>query len=310
MQNKRFLFFLILWGMFFSSPLSYAFWLWPSAKEDVQKQFNFAEQLYENKEYQKARAQFNRLSKHYPKSVYAYKAQFFFGKICEKLDKPYAAFQIYKDCINNYSYDEYLEEIVEREYNIGIFFYQQEVVKVLGLEVSLPQEKAIEIFEQIKRQAPYSEWGGLAQYNLGFCYQKLNKWKRAVEEFDKFISGYPAHPKVICGDADYEVALSSFENVLAADYDQERTTDALKRFQDFIIKHSQSKYLKEAKIKVTVLKERIAEGLFNSAFFYRQQGCLKSAEIYYNEIIDGYGETDWAKKAREELEKLKQISNI
>lgn len=319
---RRIFFLAILLGTLSFSSLSYAFWLWspssgkwenpkyPPIKENAQKQFDFAVQFYEKGNYQRARDEFKRLLKRYPDSVYAYKGQFYLGKAYEGLDKPYLAFQTYKDCIANYPYGEELENIAEREYKIGEFFLQQEVPKVLGLELSLPQEKAIEIFKEIKEQAPYTEWGALSQYKLAVCYQKLKKYKEAIAEFNRFISRYPEHPKVAGGDADYQIALSYFENILNADYDQQRTAKALKQFEDFIINYPKSKRIREAEKRIASLKERVAEGLFISASFYGQQGHIESARTYYQEIIDKYGGTSWAEKAREELGKINQMSDF
>lgn len=314
--TRKVLFLFTLVGVLSLSSLSYAFWLWspstgkwenpkyPPIKENAQKQFDFAKQFYEKGNYQRASDEFKRLLKRYPDSVDAYKGQFYLGKVYEGLDKPYLAFQTYKDCIANYPYGEELENIAEREYRIGEFFLEQEVAKVLGLELSLPQEKAIEIFKEIKEQAPYTEWGGLSQYKLAICYQKLKKWKEAIAELNKFISGYPEHSKVMSGDADYQIALSYFENILNADYDQQRTAKALKQFEDFIINYPQSEKIGEAEKGIAVLKEQVAESLFISASFYHQQDYIESARTYYNEIINKYGDTSWAEKAREKLENL------
>ncbi len=313
---RKILFLLILLGVLSFSSSGYAFWLWspstgkwenpkyPPIKENAQEQFDFAVQFYEKENYQRARNEFKRLLKRYPDSVYAYKGQFYLGKVYEGLDKPYLAFQTYRDCIANYPYGGELENIAEREYRIGDFFLEQEVTKILGLKLSLPQEKAIEIFKEIKEQAPYTEWGALSQYKLAICYQKLKKWKEAIAEFNKFISGYSEHSKVVSGDVDYQIALSYFENILNADYDQQRTAKAIKHFEDFIINYPQNEKVEETKKKIAELKEHTAEGLFESASFYLQQDYTESARTYYNEIVDKYGETGWAEKAREELEKL------
>lgn len=310
---KRFFFLIVLFGILFFSSQGYAFWLWspsigkwenpkyPPIKENTQKQFDFAKQFYEKGNYQRAMDEFKRLVKHYPDSLNAYKAEFYLGKIYEALNKPYIAFQKYKTCVENYPYGEELENIAEREYKIGEFFLRQEVSKILGLEISLPQEKAIEIFKEIRKQAPYTEWGALSQYKLSICYQKLKKYKQAIAEFNKFISKYSVHPIVASGDADYQIALSYSDNILFANYDQQRTAKAIKHFENFIINYPQNEKIKDAKKRIVKLKERVAESLFDSASFYLQQGYAKSARTYYQEIIDKYEKTFWAEKAREIL---------
>jgi len=310
---RRIFFLLILLATFsFSSP-SYAFWFWrsstnklenpkyPHLKTNPQKQFNFAEQFYKKKNYRRAKDEFRRLIKHYHDSIYAYRAQFYIGKIYEILGKPYTAFKIYKKCVNDYIYSEKLEDIVQREYEIGNFFLEQDIKKVLGLKVYLPQEKAIEIFKEIKKQAPYTEWGELAQYKLAICYQHLNKSKEAIAEFNKFISNYPIHPMVVSGEANYQIAISYFQNILPVDYDQQSVNEAIKQFENFIINYPHNERVEEAKKKIAILKGYVAEGLFNSASFYLRQGHTESARTYYNEIVDRYGETTWAEKAKREL---------
>jgi outer membrane protein assembly factor BamD (BamD/ComL family) len=55
-----------------------------------------------------------------------------------------------------------------------------------------------------------------------------------------------------------------------------------------------------------MLNSRMAEKRFEQARFYAINGHYRAAEVYYELIKSRYPETPWAKKAEEELLKVRQ----
>lgn len=259
--------------------------------------------FFQQGDYERARKEFRRLVKRYPHSSYAYKAEYYLGKLLEVAKKPYQAFQRYKRCVDNYQSGQEWEKALEGEYRVGEFFLAQKPARFLGLDLSVPLERAIEIFQEIRRQAPSTKWGVLAKYRLGFCYQGLNRWEEAIKEFEEFIKYYPTHPYVLSGDAHYQIAFSYFRSALSRGYDKQRLRDALEYLENFLHLYPQNKYAERAKKEIRQIKERLAEELFNIAEFYLSQGHRRSADLYYQEIIETYPKTSQAEKARLLLKK-------
>ena len=62
----------------------------------------------------------------------------------------------------------------------------------------------------------------------------------------------------------------------------------------------------DAREIVDKLKDREAENGYQVAQFYESRRMNESAIIYYEDIIKNYPDTQWAKKAQERLNEIKE----
>ncbi|NQS99640.1 MAG: outer membrane protein assembly factor BamD [Candidatus Omnitrophica bacterium] len=302
--------------IFTSSALAY--WIWTpetgkfinpknAVKDTPQEQFAWATSFLESKDYKKAIVEFKKLIENYPLSKLASEAQFYIAEVYENMGEYYRAFKGYQLVIDKYPFTEKVEEVIEREYRIGNFFYTGEKEKVLGVPLISAKPKAIEIFETVVENAPYGKYADVAQYKLGLCHMEIKDYLAAALAFKKIIENYPKSPLV--DDAKYNIALCAANSSTGPEYNEEDTDKAIKEFRDFVNRYPDSQMEKEARHFISELENQKAENVYNIAQFYRKQGNAKSAAIYYEDILDDYPESEWAVQALEQLQIIRKREN-
>ena len=289
-----------------------AFWVWTPddgkwidpkyvASGSPERSFEYAKTLYDSKDYDQAIKGFELLVESFPLSNLAGEAQYYIGRSYEGMRKHYYAYLAYQKVIDEYPGSQRISEVIAKEYEIADFFYNQERAKILGKSIGMlsSREKALEIFQKIVEDAPYGEYGPLAQYKIGIYYKDTAGYKEAIDEFNKVIDNYPQSRLIV--EARYEIAICLLEAAAQRDYKQADINKAIREFQDFITDYPQDKLTAEAVNKLSELKQKKAEGIFSIAQFYEKQGDLDSALIYYKEIRDSLEDTSLVIKAVERI---------
>jgi len=293
----------------------YGFWIWTpesgkwenpkyAAKDTPEEQMQYAMSYYDVKNFKAAIKEFKRLIKHYPLAKEAPTAQYYIGRIMEEADNPYMAFKAYQKVIDLYPYTELVDEVIEREFNLGTMFFEGKKFKVLG-PLSIPaKDKAIEILKTVSDNAPYGKYAEPSIFKAGLAYQDIADYENAIKMFKDIIDKYPSSDLV--DKARYQLAECSKLLALNPDYDQAPTTLAREEFEDFLKKYPDSEMSQEAKEIVDRLKEKEAQSAFNTAEFYESRNMPESAAIYYKDIIQNYPDTEWAKFARGRLNAIEK----
>jgi len=298
----------------FSLNCAYPYWIWtPKTKKWInpktavkptpKEQFDFAKSLYEIKNYEDAKKEFLKLIANYPKTKEAAESQFYLGLVNEDKGDLYAAFLAYQKVIDKYPFSERIQEIIEREYKIGEMFMTGEKRKALG--VALPVENpAIEIFTKVVENSSYGPLAAKAQYKLGLVLKGLMRYYEAEEAFDKVISNYPDSEWVEA--AKYQIAACRAAVSRGPAYDQGAAGEAKDKFEEFVKEHPDAVLSREAEKNISQIKEKEAESAYGIAVFYEKQKAYDAAKVYYNEVINNYSDTVWAKKAVDKLKDLEK----
>ena len=185
---------------------------------------------------------------------------------------------------------------MEREYQIGNYFLAGKRRKFYGTVAILPaRDKAVEIFQAIVDDGPFSEYGQLAQYKLGVAQLALQEYEAAVTSFEAVISRYPNSPLV--DDARFQIAQASLKGTFKAEYDQSPTDLAIRELDAFVKEYPTSPLLQEATTRLVELRERRAQHEYLVGQFYESRRHPASAVMYYQTILEDFGNTSWAPKA-------------
>lgn len=294
---------------------AHAYWIWTpetkkfinpkyAVKDSPKEQFDWAMTFYDAKDYQRAAVEFEKLTKHYEYSEYAPRSQYYVGLSYENMGKFYIAFQNYQKAIDNFPHIENIDEIIARQFNIGRIYAARDNPRVLGTDIMSALDRAIEIYKKVVDNAPYGKLADEAQFELANALKKTERYDEAISAFQKLIDDYPTS-KYIDG-AQYEVAYCAYRASLKPAYDIESTDKAIKAFEEFAHSSRDEDLSKEAEATIQRLKDKAAEKSIITARFYESQKHYDSAIIYYQDVVDRFGESSYAKEAKTKIEELEK----
>jgi len=295
--------------------MAHAYWLWTpdskkfvnpkyAVKDNPKEQYDWAMSFYEAKDYQRATAEFEKLTKNYEYSEYAARSQYYVGLCYENMGKFYLAFQNYQKTIDNFPHIDNMDEIIAREFNIANIYAVKESPKVLGTDIMTSMERAIEIYKKVVDNSPYGKLADEAQFKLGMALKKVERYDEAIMAFQKIVDDYPSSKFV--EEAKYEVATCAYKSSLKPDYDIESTNKAIKAFEEFSQENSTNDLSKEASATIQRLKDKSAEKSMSVAKFYESQKHYESAIIYYQDVVDRFPDSSLINTAEAKIAELKK----
>jgi outer membrane protein assembly factor BamD (BamD/ComL family) len=280
-------------------------WIGPTGavKDSPEEQLASAVAFFERRDFDRARKELKKLLRAYKESREAAEAQYYLGRCREEDGDYYKAFLEYRKTIQTYPSTKRFEEILDRAYQIGNYFLGGRKRKVAGLTLLPARDKAIEVFQAIVQDGPFSEYGQLAQYKLGLAHFALQDYEAAVTAFEQVISRYPDSPLV--DDARFQIAQASLKGTFKPGYDQSPTDLAIRELEAFLREHSESELASEATARLGELRERRAQHEYRVGQFYERRGRQESARLYYEDVIGRFGASGWAPRAAERIQVLR-----
>ncbi len=298
------------------SNTAFAYWLWTpetkkfvnpkyAVKDSPKEQFDWAMSFYNAKDYQRAVSEFEKLVKQYEYSEYAADSQYYAGLSYETMGKFYIAYQNYQKAIDNFPHIENLDEIIAREFNIANFYATKDNPKVLGMDIMMALDRAIEIYKKVVDNAPYGKLAEESQFKMGEALKKGERYDEAIQAFQKLAEDYPNSK--FADKARYETAYCAYKASLKPAYDIEPTDKAIKAFQNFAESNQDKELSKEADKTVLRLRDKAAEKSMITARFYESQNHYQSAVIYYQEVLDKFPDCSFVKEARTKIDKLSAV---
>lgn len=303
---RKFVLSLLLF-IFIAPSASLAEWIWTpqtgrfinpkmAVKPTPKIQLDFALSFLKAKKYPQALSELKKLIKHYPRSKEAPEAQYYIGQILEDQDKIYDAFKAYQVVIDKYPFSERATEIVEIEYNIAsqIMEGKNRRGKFIGMLVG-NDDQVIEMFRTIIKNAPYGKYAAVSQYKIGLYLKEKGLFQEARDEFEKTINDFPNTEWAKA--AKFQSAMSDTKRSGDAQHEQKTTSVALDEFNQFVKSHPESELTTQAKDQINKLRIKEAESAYVIAEFYEKQKNIKSAKVYYRDIVNRYPDTPWASKA-------------
>jgi len=287
-------------------PAASAAWIWSpqtgwigptgAVKDSPEEQLAFAVAFFDRKDYDRAAKEFKKLLNAYQSSKEAAEAQYYLGRCAEEDGDYYKAFLEYRKTVQTYPSSARFDELLKREYQLGNYFLSGKKRKLFGTAALIPaRDKAVEIFQAIADDGPFSEYGQLAQYKLGLAFLAMKDYEPAVSAFEQVISRYPDSPLV--DDARFQIAQASLKGTFLPGYDQSPTDLAIRELGAFLREYTDSELSNEAGRRLVQLTEQRAEHEYLVAEFYERRKRPGSARLYYENIIQQFGKTSWAPKA-------------
>ncbi|MEM1060428.1 MAG: outer membrane protein assembly factor BamD [Verrucomicrobiota bacterium] len=268
------------------------------------EQLAAAKRLEGEENYKGARKAYANLVRRWPLSFYAHEAQFGLARMEEKQGDFLQAYNSYQKLVEKYPNSVHFQEALDREMAIGNLYLGGEPKRLWRIPLGSDYGKAVEIFEQVVKNAPYGRNAPDAMFHIGLAFEKQGKFNEAVASYNRLIDKYPGSPLV--DDAMYQIGFTWKLASKKPEYDQSAAQKAIEGFQDFMVRFPNSDKVVAAEEHVDSLTERRTEGAYEVAKFYEKQGNKKAAYIYYNEVVRTMPDSDVAKKAQEKISELRE----
>ena len=143
---------------------------------------------------------------------------------------------------------------------------------------------AIDYFQEVERQHPYSEWSRRAILMQIYAYYQNNNYVEAIAASDRFIQLFPGNPSAPY--AFYMKALCNFEQITDVGRDQGYAQAALDGLKDVQRRYPGTSYALDATVKIDMVNDQLAGKEMAIGRYYQRAGQPLAAINRYKAVID------------------------
>jgi outer membrane protein assembly factor BamD len=252
----------------------------------------------------KAMDRYEEIAQEYPYAAVAPKAMFNWAKIYESQHRFKKAFAMLQNIILLYPEYEGFDDVIGAQFDIATRIMEGERERMLGV---IPMFKyytrAIQYFQVINRNAPYSDYAPLALMNVALVARELNKEPMAIDALDQLINFYPGHE--LTPDAYFLLAEVFADLIEGAEYDQGSTREAISYYEDFLILFPESDLVTQAEEGLRDVNETYAQSKYLMGEYYLRHMRNETAALaLYNETITVAPSSETAKLARKRIDQI------
>lgn len=143
---------------------------------------------------------------------------------------------------------------------------------------------AIDYFQEVERQHPYSEWSRRAILMQIYAYYQNNNYAEAIAASDRFITLFPGNPSAPY--AFYMKALCNFEQITDVGRDQGYAQSALEGLRDVARRFPGTSYAIDATVKMDMVNDQLAGKEMSIGRYYQRGNQPLAAINRYKTVID------------------------
>src|SRR3974377_908094 len=158
---------------------------------------------------------------------------------------------------------------------------------------------AAKTFDEVESQHPYSVWATKGQIMAAYADYEAGNYGEAVIAADRFIQLHPGHRDVAY--AYYLKAISYYVQIVDVGRDQKTTELALKALDDVVRRFPDSKYARDAKLKLDFTRDHLAGKEMEIGRYSLTRGQYLAAMNRFKRVIDNYQTTTHVPEALERL---------
>jgi outer membrane protein assembly factor BamD len=147
-------------------------------------------------------------------------------------------------------------------------------------------DKAIETFQAIIDNYPYSDYATLAELRIADAYFEDGRYEESLTYYRDFSDLHPQHEKVPY--TIFRSALCQERRVKSPIRDQTATREALTYLDRLLAQHPHSDYTADAEALWRELRTRLANNVLEIADFYRDRGEFESAAKRYRTVLNEF----------------------
>lgn len=182
----------------------------------------------------------------------------------------------------------YIEKPVDDLYN-----------KAMDALVAENYQTAAKTFDEVESQHPYSAWATKSQLMQVYALYEADKYDEAIIAADRFITLHPGHRDVAY--AYYLKAICYYMQIVDVGRDQKLTELALKALDDVVRRFPDSKYARDAKLKLDFTRDHLAGKEMEIGRYYLKRQEYLAAINRFKRVVDNYQTTTHVPEALERL---------
>ena len=180
-----------------------------------------------------------------------------------------------------------LAELPEADvlYQQGVERLEQRLV-ILWLVDLTPYQAAIDKFQEVVDNYPYSEYAVASELKIADSYFAQERWDEALSYYRDFADLHPEHEKVPY--TLYRTALCYARQSGTSNRDQTATREALVALDQLMARYPGAAETREAEVLWKELRTKLAESVLGIGDFYWAQAEYQSAAGRYRQVLDAY----------------------
>jgi outer membrane protein assembly factor BamD len=160
-------------------------------------------------------------------------------------------------------------------------------------------KKAAGTFGQVESQHPYSVWATKSQLMAIYANYQDDKFDDAILAADRFIQLHPGNKDIAY--AYYIKAICYYIQITDVGRDQKITEQAVKALEDVVRRFPDSKFARDAKLKLDFTHDHLAGKEMEIGRYYLKRGEYLAAMNRFKRVIDNYQTTTHVPEALERL---------
>ncbi len=182
----------------------------------------------------------------------------------------------------------YVEKPVDDLYN-----------KAMDALVDENYNTAAKTFDQVESQHPYSVWATKSQLMQVYALYQDGRYDEAILAAERFIQLHPGSRDVAY--AYYLKAVCYYMQITDVGRDQKLTELALRALEDVVRRFPDSKYARDAKLKLDFTRDHLAGKEMEIGRYYLKRQEYLAAMNRFKRVIENYQTTTHVPEALERL---------
>ncbi len=160
-------------------------------------------------------------------------------------------------------------------------------------------ELAVQLFDEVERQHPYSEWARRAMLMSAYALYADNEYDDAIQAAQSFLSLHPGNEAAPY--AYYLIAQCHFERITDVGRDQSATLNALEAWRQVVRRYPNTDYARDARLKIDMSMDQLAGKEMDVGRWYLKNGHTLAAIGRFKNVIESYQTTTHTAEALHRL---------
>lgn len=269
---------------------------------DAAELYRIGETAEKDGNYKRAVRAYKSLVKRHPKDKLAPFALYRAAQLQEQEHLYSPAAESFSQLVEKYPGNLHFDEAIEAQFRIGEIYLNGKKLKFLGLPIASALDRAVTVFANVVRTAPYGRYTARAQFDIGLAREKQGANDAAIQAYQAVVDKFPDEP--IAADAQYQIGYIWFTAAQLGTKDAAASANAKTAFEDFLFHYPKSEKAAQARANLEILDHKQTTNSYKVAKYYDKQRYYRAAVIYYNEVIrqqPGSAESNEAKKRIDQL---------